>query len=169
MWYRGPHPRPLPIRNSVQVALTEDVNRSFIEEVVNDQEALVTMEESTPVSSVVGLSETILPLLVPPTSGNSTTIPSLGFGNWIVNSECVSMLDSSDVSKDMVQVSTRALEMGVDILGNVRKRPRTEKGASTTPGWLLPGSGNPSQTTILDLSLFAYLLCEKLCFFIISN
>lgn len=51
------------------------------------------------------------------------------------------MLDSSDFSKDMVQVSTRALGMGVAIPGNVTKRLRTGKAVSTTPGWLLLRSG----------------------------
>lgn len=52
-------------------------------------------------------------------SGISVVPTSGALGSWIVNSECVLVLDSTGLGKEMVQVSAWALCLGVAIPRNV--------------------------------------------------
>lgn len=91
----------------------------------------VSMVESS------GVAKSITALLV---SGN-TVAPPLGFGHWDLNFECGLGMDQSEIPREIVQISARALRLGVAIPRNVRRRLQTASGSVVAPNQLLLGSG----------------------------
>lgn len=92
-------------RNPSQVPLEETVHQLTIEEIITNLRALVAVDNQVPVISVVGPSEEDLALPLPPPSSNSTMNLPVDFGNWVVNIECILVLDRFGYTKEAMLIS----------------------------------------------------------------
>lgn len=88
---------------------------------------------------------------------NNTINPSPSFGQWIVNLDCMLVLDHPGLHRETVHISECSLGSGVDILSEVRKRPHTTDAATIVLDHLLLVRGTPIRTMVFDGSLSIYL------------